>query len=244
MPLLVVTVRRVCGAAGTVLAIGSLLATSPTLHGATEPTARELAQALQRKYDGIRDFSADFIHKYRGGVLKKELIERGHLLVKKPGKMRWEYQAPEQKLFVSDGVKAYSYIPQDRQVIVSSIPPGDDLGAATLFLTGKGNLLRDYTVSRVAPQSSAANGARESSSARNNLALKLVPKSPQRDYDWLVIEAAPDSLQLRGLVTADAQGGEASFSFANLKENTGLADKEFIFTIPRGVDVVTDSPSR
>ena len=41
------------------------------------------------------------------------------MLVKKPGKMRWEYTAPEQKVFVSDGVKIYSYIPQDKQVIVS-----------------------------------------------------------------------------------------------------------------------------
>jgi outer membrane lipoprotein-sorting protein len=73
-------------------------------------------------------------------------------------------------------------------------------------------------------------------------ALKLVPKSPERDYDWLIVEVAPDTLELRGLVTVDAQGGQSSFSFANLKENTGLADKEFAFSIPRGVDVVTDSP--
>ena len=236
---LVQMMRRSSLLAATAVAAWSIaiasLAGSPATAVAAEPTAQELAQALQRKYDGIRDFSTDFVHKYRGGVLKKELTERGHLLVKKPGKMRWEYKAPEQKLFISDGVKAYSYIPQDRQVIISSIPPGDELGAATLFLTGKGSLLRDFTPSVVPPQAGAAPGTR---------ALKLVPKTPQRDYDWLIIETAVDSLALRGLVTMDAQGGESTFSFANLKENTGLADKEFAFTIPRGVDVVTDSPSR
>ena len=86
---------------------------------AVESTAPQLAQALQRKYDGIKDFSADFVHKYRGGVLKKEITESGRLLVKKPGKMRWEYKAPVPKLFVSDGVKVYSYIPPDKQVFVS-----------------------------------------------------------------------------------------------------------------------------
>ena len=165
--------------------------------------------------------------------MKKEITESGRLLVKKPGKMRWEYKAPEPKLFVSDGVKVYSYIPQDKQVFVSSMPPGDQLGTPTMFLTGKGNLARDFTVSLVPPQAGATAGTR---------ALKLVPKSPQRDYDWLIVEMAPDSLELRGLVTVDAQGGQSSFSFANLKENTGVADKEFTFTIPRGVDVVTDSP--
>jgi outer membrane lipoprotein-sorting protein len=45
-------------------------------------------------------------------------------------------------------------------------------------------------------------------------------------------------------VTIDGQGGESSFSFTNLKKNVGLADKEFTFRMPRGVDVVTDSPAR
>jgi len=202
---------------------------------AVEPTAQELAQALQRKYDGIRDFSADFVHKYRGGVLKKEISESGRLIVKKPGKMRWEYKVPEQKLFVSDGVRMYSYIPQDKQVYVITIPPGDQLSTPTLFLSGKGNILRDFTSSLAAPQLGAPAGTR---------ALKLVPKTPQTDYDWLIVEVAPDTLALRGLVTADAQGGQSSFSFANLKENAGPADKEFTFTIPRGVDVVTGSPAR
>ena len=84
------------------LAGGSVYAQSPA----------DLAQALQRKYSTVKDFSADFTHTYRGGALKKALTEKGRLLIKKPGKMRWEYTAPEQKLFVSDGVKIYSYIPR------------------------------------------------------------------------------------------------------------------------------------
>jgi len=200
-----------------------------------DSSAQDLAQALQRKYDGIKDFSAEFTHTYRGGVLKKETVERGRLLVKKPGKMRWQYTAPEQKLFVSDGVKMYSYLPQDKQVIVTSIPPDNQITTPTMFLAGKGNLARDFTPSIVAPPAGAPPGTR---------ALKLVPKSPQREYDWVLLEVAPETLQLRGLVTSDAQGGLSSFSFTNLKENTDVADKEFAFTIPRGVDVVTDTPTR
>jgi outer membrane lipoprotein carrier protein len=199
------------------------------------PNPQDLAQKLQQKYDGIRDFSTDFTHTYRGGVLRKEATEKGHLLVKKPGKMRWEYTAPEEKLFVSDGVKMYSYIPQDKQVTVQSIPQDDQIAIPTMFLTGKGNLTRDFTPSLVeAPAGSAA----------GTLALKLVPRKAQPDYDWLILAVAPGSLELRGLVTADSQGGQSSFAFTGLKENPGLADKQFAFTIPRGVDVVTDSPSR
>jgi len=195
-------------------------------------TAPELAQALQKKYDTIKDFSADFVHAYEGGVLRKQITERGHLLVKKPGKMRWDYTSPEQKQFVSDGVKMYSYIPQDKQVIVSTIPPEDEATTPTLFLAGKGNLVRDFTASITdAPKGMPA----------DTRALKLVPKVRQKDYDWLVLVVDPNTLDFRGLVTVDAQGGISTFSFANLKVNVGVADKEFAFKVPRGVDVVIAS---
>jgi hypothetical protein len=44
--------------------------------------------------------------------------------------MRWEYTAPEQKLFVSDGVKIYSH-PQDKQV-VDNVPPDNTASAPAL----------------------------------------------------------------------------------------------------------------
>ena len=200
---------------------------------AADSTAPELAAALQKKYDAIKDFSADFSHTYEGGVLRKQLTERGHLLVKKPGKMRWDYSAPEAKQFVSDGVKMYSYIPQDKQVIVASIPQDEDAPTPTLFLAGKGSVTRDFTPSLVDAPPGMPAGSR---------ALKLVPRSRQRDYDWLVLVLEPGTLSIRGLLTVDEQGGKSSFSFTNLKENVGLTDKDFAFKIPRGVDVVTAPP--
>jgi outer membrane lipoprotein carrier protein len=201
---------------------------------AADSTAPELAAALQRKYASIKDFSADFTHTYEGGVLRKQITERGHLLVKKPGMMRWDYSTPEPKQFVSDGVKMYSYIPQDKQVIVAAVPPDEDAPTPTLFLAGKGNVTRDFTPSLIDAPPGMPAGSRT---------LKLIPKARQRDYDWLVLVLDPDSLAIRGLLTVDAQGGKSSFLFTNLKENVGLADKEFAFKIPRGVDVVT-APSR
>ena len=202
---------------------------------AGQSSAPELAQALQRKYSTIKDFSSDFTHTYRGGVLKKQITEKGRLLILKPGRMRWEYTSPEQKVFVSDGLKVYSYIPADRQVVVGSVPPDGETATPALFLAGKGDLTRDFT---------ASTGEVPAGSPQDTLALKLVPRTPQPDYDWLVLLVEPGTLKLRGLVTADAQGGTSTFSFANLKENIGLTDKEFAFRMPRGVDVITDSGGR
>src|SRR5438132_7298867 len=209
----------------------------PTLAGgliviALAVSATDLAQSLQRKYDTIRDFSADFTHTYEGGVLHKQITERGHVLVKKPGKMKWDYTSPEKKLFISDGVRVYSYTPEDRQVIVGAVPKDDQPGAPILFLAGKGNLARDFT---------ASIGELPKASPPGSEALKLVPKAAQPDYDWLLLVIDHQSLALRTLVTMDGQGGRSSISFMNLKENVSPADKDFAFNIPRGVDVINDS---
>lgn len=194
-------------------------------------SAGELAAALQKKYDTVRDFSADFEHVYTGGALRRQLTERGRLQVKKPGRMRWEYTAPEKKSFVSDSVKLYAYIPGDRQVMVSSLPQGDQATTPALFLAGQGNLTRDFTATEVAPPKGSPGGAR---------ALKLVPKTPQAEFESLVLTVDAKTLGLRGLESVDSQGGTSSFLFINLKENVGLSDRDFIFTIPRGVDVITE----
>ena len=212
------------------VALVVLLAGRTVMHGADQ-TAPELAAALQKKYDGIKDFAADFTHTYEGGVLRKQITERGHLLVKKPGKMRWDYSAPEKKQFVSDGANMYTYLPQDKQVIVAEVPP-DPAGTPTLFLAGKGSLTRDFTPSLTDAPAGMAPGSR---------ALKLVPKARQAEYDWLMLVVDPATLAIRGLVTVDGQGGKSTFSFTNLKENVGLADKDFAFKMPRGVDVIRAS---
>jgi len=210
-----------------------LLALLFALFSAADQTAPELAAALQKKIDGIKDFSTDFTHTYEGGVLRKQITERGHLLIKKPGRMRWDYTTPEPKQFVSDGVKMYSYLPQDKQVIVATVPPDDQAATPALFLAGKGSLTRDFTASLVDAPAGMPAGTR---------GLKLVPKAHQPDYDWLMLVVDPGTLAIRGLQTVDGQGGKSSFSFTNLKENVGLTDKDFAFKMPRGVDVVTAPP--
>jgi outer membrane lipoprotein carrier protein len=194
--------------------------------GQTRPPAADTARAVQQKYDGVKDFSADFSHTYEGGVLKKKSTERGTVQIKKPGRMRWEYTAPDKKTFVSDGHEIYSYIPADKQVIVSAVPPDAEATTAVLFLAGKGNLTRDFTVTY-------ADGG-----APDIWTLRLDPKQKQRDYDWLVLQVDRDTLQIRGLTAADQQGGRSTFQFSNYRENTGLADNVFTFKIPRGADVI------
>jgi outer membrane lipoprotein carrier protein len=210
-----------------VAALGALcVPTKVIAQGAPSPDA--LARALQRRYQGIRDFSADFVQTYRGGVLRTQSREEGRVSIKKPGRMRWTYVKPEKKEFVSDGAKVSSYIPLDRQVIESPVPPGNEATTPALFLAGNGDIVRDFT-------SEAAEAA-----VPGAVAVKLTPRKSDPEFEYLVVSVDPRTLQIRALTTLDRQGGQSTLVFTNLKENTGISDKEFEFRVPRGVDVITN----
>lgn len=188
-----------------------------------------LAAKIQQRYNGIRDIQGDFVQTYEGGVLRTKTTERGTVAIKRPGRMRFTYTKPEKKEFVSDGTRLYTHLVADKQVIVSPAPGPDQGDIPAMFLAGQSDLSRDYTPT-FTPLPGAASGL---------VTLKLVPKKGSEEYESLGIGVDPKTLQIQFLTAVDTQGGRSSFSFSNLKENRGLADKEFVFRIPRGVDVVT-----
>jgi outer membrane lipoprotein carrier protein len=201
----------------------------PALPGAqSRPAPDAVARSLKQRYQGIRDFAADFVHTYRGGVLRTQTTERGNVKIKKPGRMRWVYTAPEKKEFISDGQKVYSYLPQDKQVIVASMPSDDQATTPALFLAGKGDIARDFTATYA------------ETPPAGTTSLKLTPRQSEPEYEYLVVAIDPATLQIRALTTRDRQGGDSTLTFTNLKENQGISDKEFAFRVPRGVDVITD----
>lgn len=217
-----------CRVPSRLVLLVALLGAPVYLHAQATPTPDALAKSLQQRYQGIADFTADFSQSYRGGVLRTQTIEYGTVSVKKPGRMRWVYSKPEKKEFVSNGQKMYLYIPQDRQVVVSDVNT-DATSTSSLFLAGKGDISRDFTAAYI------------DSPVQGTLALKLTPRRRQPDYDYLVVAIDPISLQIRGLVTRDTQGGDSTLIFTNLKENQRISDKVFDFRIPRGVDVVNNA---
>lgn len=185
----------------------------------------EVAAALQTKYDRVRDFTADFTQLHVSILKKKGSQHSGKLQVKKPGKMRWDYTAPQKQLFGSDGFQIYLWVPVDNQVTLSPVPKQDST-SAMMFLTGKGNIVRDFAVTFT------------SKAPEGTYGLRLQPKIPEPDYDWLELVVDRTSLQIRQLTAANKQGGQDTFTFTNFKENVGLSDKTFEFKIPRGAEVI------
>jgi outer membrane lipoprotein carrier protein len=192
-----------------------------------QPPAADIAAALQRRYDTIKDFSASFTQTYEGGPLRRKAKESGTVAIKKPGKMRWDYTTPEKKLFVSDGRTMFMYFPGDKQVMQNPVPEQDEATSAVLFLMGKGDIVRDFVI-------------RYGDSKDDSVyVLRLEPRTRQAEYDWLQVTIDRETLQIRELAWGDEQGGRNSLAFSNFKENAGSADKLFQFTVPRGTEVIS-----
>jgi outer membrane lipoprotein carrier protein len=220
---------RTLHSAAAALAMGLALVSGL---GAAQPPsapAENLARRIQARYDTVRDFSASFEQRYVGGALRKQTVERGTVQVKKPGRMRWDYVEPERKSFVADGRRLYAHVPADRQVVISAIPAEDQASTPILFLAGKGNLVRDFSVTTTTVEGAPA----------GTLAIRLTPKRREREYEWLALVVDDKTMAIRMLVAGDSQGGTSSFTFTDLRENVGLGDAPFTFKIPRGTDVIT-----
>ena len=209
-------------AAGVVVIGATVAAAAPQATPA--PTA--LASLIQHHYDSVKSFTADFTHTFKGGLLPQTTVERGNVKIKKPGRMRWTYGPPDQKEFVADGRMLYSYIKADRTCYVSDIPAGDTVSTAALFLAGKGDLLRDFRATAPPPSSAA------------EWRVQLTPTVPQTEFTKLTLGVDPRTLKLVTMETVDADGGVSTFRFEHLRENVSLADREFLFTPPKGVDVI------
>lgn len=185
--------------------------------------AQDLARRMEQRHRAAGDLTARFVQTYRSGLIGREIVERGVVSIKQPGRMRWEYQRPEKKTFVSDGKTFYFYVPADRQVIVRD--QAGDRGVPALLLSGHGDLLQQFAASMEAAPPGRAR-------------LRLVPRKPDPEIEKVLVDV-DEAVRIRSIQVFDAQGNLSRFDFDDIRENVGLKDRLFRFEIPRGVEVVS-----
>src|SRR5438128_5277468 len=139
----------------------------PSLIGAEVLDVHALARAVDEHYNRLRTLQAEFTEIYRGSGVER--TESGTLWLKKPGKMRWEYRSPREKLFVSDGKNAWFYLPNDKQVRKTAVRKLDDLRSPLAFLLGKTRLEKELQGLSLAPDQKPL--------TPGNVVLRQVPKA-------------------------------------------------------------------
>ena len=191
------------------------------------PDARTIAQAVDERYNHLRSLQADFTETYRGAGMER--TESGTLWLKKPGKMRWEYRSPKDKLFLSDGKDAWFYVPGERQVRRTAVKKLDDLRSPLAFLLGKTKLEKELQGLSLVPDVVPL--------AAGDVTLSGVPKSLADRVSQVLLEITPEHWIGR-MVIEEADGSVTEYRFSNQKENEPVTDQRFVFAVPDGVEVI------
>jgi outer membrane lipoprotein carrier protein len=205
--------------AATVLAMTACLIAQTNVHA--------VADKVDQRYNAMHTLQADFVETYAGAGMSR--TESGTLLLKKPGQMRWDYDQPHPKLFVTDGHTAWFYVPGERQARRTSIKQLDDLRSPLRYLLGKTKLEKELDGLSLAPDQKPAN--------TGDIVLRGIPKGMRDRVEQTLLEIAPDGLIVR-ISVEELDGSKTEFRFHQQTENVQIPAQQFHFVPPDGVEVV------
>jgi len=211
--------------ASTFLAILTLVL--PLTAGAA--SVSDIARGTDEHYNKLKTFKADFTEVYNGSGISRS--ESGTLWLKKPGKMRWEYRQPREKLFVTDSHTAFFYVPGERQARKTPLKNLDDIRSPLRYLLGKTKLEKELEgLSFAADRTPARPG---------DTVLRGMPKDMKDRVSEVVLEVSP-GYQIDRIIIRELDGTVTDFLFSNPEENVPVQDSLFRFTPPAGVEVIEE----
>src|SRR5512138_988883 len=184
-----------------------LLAAAPG--GQPSADATRLAAKVQGFYERTKDLRARFSQTYTYAGFGRRQASSGTLEVKKPGKMRWDYEKPAKKTIAVSGSRLVQYEPEENQAYVDDHFDASAMSAAVAFLLGKGDLAREFDLGI------DATGA-----------LLLHPKQPDPRVDVIALTVSDDG-QVTQTRVVDGSGNVNEVKFSDVKRNVGLPDSAF-----------------
>src|SRR5580704_4732287 len=191
-----------------------------------------IAAAVDEHYNHLRSLQAEFTEVYRGAGMERTesgtvWLAKGGL--KKPGKMRWEYRSPREKLFVSDGKDAWFYVPGDRQARKTEARKLDDIRSPLAFLLGKSKLEKELRGLSMAPDITPL--------AAGDVVLRGVPQAMADRVSEILVEITPEHRIARIMIN-EVDGSTTEYRFSDQKENAAIPDGKFKFSPPAGTETV------
>jgi outer membrane lipoprotein carrier protein len=211
-------------AALLLIAVASVSAEAEDVHS--------IAQAVDEHYNHLRTLQAEFAEEYRGAGIER--TESGTLWLaksgmKKPGKMRWEYRSPREKLFVSDGKDAWFYVPADRQARKTDARRLDDIRSPLAFLLGKSKLEKELQGLSLAPDVAPV--------VASDVVLRGVPQALADRVSSILLEVTAEH-RIARIVINEADGSVTEYRFSEQKEDLPIPEGRFQFSPPAGTETV------
>lgn len=201
-------------------------------------------RALELRYSRAHTLKASFYERYRDGN-GGGMAESGTVYFSHPGRMRWEYESPEKKLFLIDGTNVWFYVPADHTASRAKLKESTDWRTPLALLAGKIDLRRlCRKIEFVDPHSILREDADSSPLAGGDTVLGCTPRGDSADkgegIQRVILELDPAAHLVRVLIRLPGNV-ETEFRFGNWEENIEIPETKFHFVPPVGVAVVDEA---
>jgi len=193
------------------------------------PNLHSVTQAVDEHYNNLKTLQAEFTEIYQGSGIER--TESGTLWLKKPGKMRWEYRSPEEKVFVGDGHDVWLYLPAEKQARKSSMRNLNDLRSPLALLLGKAKLEKELQGLSFAPDVQPWKP--------EDAMLRGVPRGLEDRVRQVLLEVTPEHRIARILIHG-ADESITEYRFSNQKEDVEVPSHQFRFAAPPGTEVIVE----
>jgi outer membrane lipoprotein carrier protein len=221
---------RTCGH----LPLLSFLLLIPALATAQTMDALEVAQKLQNTYAKATNLVADFNQTTAMKFSSRVRYGSGTMIFRKPGRMRWDYTAPDYQVLISDGETISMYFEKSRQMIVSNAKEYLQSDVTYSFFAGTGDILKDFDVAE----------ADSMNNMENSFLIRLTPKSPHPHVSSILAWVSHDSFLITHLQITDHFDTVTDLFFDSIQIDADfygsreIKNDLFIFTPPTGTEII------
>ena len=201
----------------------TLLALPGTLF--SETSEQQALDAIQRQYEKVSTFEADFTQRSYVKMMNQTQSVKGTVKIKKPGKMKWVYGAPDTQILISDGKNLWLYVPEEEQATRVPVESIYSSNTPALFLAGKGKLTQSFNVESVSEEN-------------KNILVTLVPKNDDQGLARLILHADKKNYQITGSTVYDKLGNKTDIRFSRIRINREIPEEQFQLKTPPGVEIL------
>jgi outer membrane lipoprotein carrier protein len=185
-----------------------------------------LLKGVEARYNHAKTLQVTFQEDYTAPGRPRR-SDAGLLMLRKPGKMRWDYTQPKGKLFVSDGKYLWLYTPDENRVEKMKLKESDDMRAPLAFLLGKLDFSKEFRNIQAKPEGS---GTR----------ITAEPKTDNLPYSAVEFVVTSENI-IREVKVTGFDHSVLDFTFGNEHMNPVLESRTFEFQMPKGAQLVEDT---
>ena len=190
-----------------------------------ETSEQQALDAIQRQYEKVSTFEADFTQRSYVKMMNQTQSVKGTVKIKKPGKMKWVYGAPDTQILISDGKNLWLYVPEEEQATKVPVESIYSSNTPALFLAGKGKLTQSFNVESVSEEN-------------KNILVTLVPKNDDQGLARLILHADKKNYQITGSTVYDKLGNKTEIRFSQIRINREIPEEQFQLKTPPGVEIL------